>query len=327
MIKRMLIKASIASRMFIAVLIVSSVATLLITAVSSWFDYREALNDIEMRVKEIENIELPVIAENLWKMDLKTVSVTIEGILHIPGIKHVVIEDKGKVIIEAGRAEPRHVMRKEFPLFYSYADKKLSLGIMGIDIAMSGIYKELWKNVWKQLLYQGILVFFISFFIFYMFQRMVTRHLSQIAAYVKQIGTIKFEGNLLLKGKKTSPEALDELDSIVSTINLMNLSLKSAFDKLQFEITERKKTEEEREKLVNELKDALAEVKQLSGMLPICAGCKKIRDDKGYWNQIEVYIRDHSEAEFTHGLCPDCEKKAYEELDRLKKERDKNQCI
>lgn len=90
------------------------------------------------------------------------------------------------------------------------------------------------------------------------------------------------------------------------------------------DITERKKAEEEREKIILELKDALAEVKQLSGMLPICASCKKIRDDKGYWRQIEVYIRDHSEAEFTHGLCPDCEKKAYEELDRLKKERDKN---
>ena len=85
------------------------------------------------------------------------------------------------------------------------------------------------------------------------------------------------------------------------------------------DVTERKKAEEEREKLIKELKDALAKVRQLSGMLPICAGCKKIRDDKGYWNQIEVYIRDHSEAEFTHGLCPDCAKKYYEELEGLKK--------
>ncbi|MBI4974457.1 MAG: PAS domain-containing protein [Candidatus Omnitrophica bacterium] len=91
------------------------------------------------------------------------------------------------------------------------------------------------------------------------------------------------------------------------------------------DITQRKLAEEEREKIILELKDAIAKVKQLSGMLPICAGCKKIRDDKGYWNQIEIYIRDHSEAEFTHGLCPDCARKAYEELDRLKKEKDKNQ--
>ncbi|MCK9419977.1 MAG: response regulator [Nitrospirae bacterium] len=87
------------------------------------------------------------------------------------------------------------------------------------------------------------------------------------------------------------------------------------------DITERKKTEQEREKLISELKDALDKVQQLSGMLPICASCKKIRDDKGYWKQIESYITEHSEAVFSHGLCPDCGKKAYEELERFKNEK------
>jgi len=73
----------------------------------------------------------------------------------------------------------------------------------------------------------------------------------------------------------------------------------------------------EREQLICELKEALSKVKLLSGLLPICSSCKKIRDDKGYWSQIELYIRDHSEAEFTHGLCPDCAKKTMEELERI----------
>jgi DNA-binding response OmpR family regulator len=60
---------------------------------------------------------------------------------------------------------------------------------------------------------------------------------------------------------------------------------------------------------VSELEAALAKVKTLSGMLPICASCKKIRDDGGYWRQIESYIRDHSEAEFSHGFCPECARK------------------
>jgi len=53
------------------------------------------------------------------------------------------------------------------------------------------------------------------------------------------------------------------------------------------------------------------EIKTQKGFLPLCASCKKIRDDKGYWEQVEVYIRDHSEAEFSHGICPDCMKKLY----------------
>jgi DNA-binding NtrC family response regulator len=62
----------------------------------------------------------------------------------------------------------------------------------------------------------------------------------------------------------------------------------------------------ERGKLRRDLEDALGKVKLLSGLLPICASCKKIRDDNGYWNQIEVYLRNHSEATFTHGCCPEC---------------------
>jgi AmiR/NasT family two-component response regulator len=64
-------------------------------------------------------------------------------------------------------------------------------------------------------------------------------------------------------------------------------------------------------RLNKELGKALGEVKKLQGLLPICANCKKIRDDTGCWQQIEAYIRDHSEAEFSHGICPDCAKKLY----------------
>ncbi|MBI1879023.1 MAG: response regulator [Chloroflexi bacterium] len=64
-------------------------------------------------------------------------------------------------------------------------------------------------------------------------------------------------------------------------------------------------------RLNEELQTTLAKVKLLSGLLPICAACKKIRDDQGYWQQVEVYIRDHSEADFTHGMCPDCMAKFY----------------
>jgi PAS domain S-box-containing protein len=77
------------------------------------------------------------------------------------------------------------------------------------------------------------------------------------------------------------------------------------------DISERRRAAEERERMIDELKEALANVKTLRGLIPICASCKKIRDDKGYWSQVEVYVRDRSEAEFSHGICPDCMKKLY----------------
>ncbi len=80
------------------------------------------------------------------------------------------------------------------------------------------------------------------------------------------------------------------------------------------DITTRKRAEEERKRLIDDLATALTEVKKLSGLLPICANCKKIRDDEGYWQQVEKYIQDRSEARFSHSICPECARKLYPEL-------------
>ena len=93
------------------------------------------------------------------------------------------------------------------------------------------------------------------------------------------------------------------------------LDLEKANIGLRKEIMERERAEEQRDKLIEDLQKTLSEVKTLRGFLPICSNCKKIRDDKGYWNQIESYIRDRSEAEFSHGICPECAKKLYPDID------------
>jgi hypothetical protein len=79
------------------------------------------------------------------------------------------------------------------------------------------------------------------------------------------------------------------------------------------DITVRKNAEEEKERLIRELQEALGQVRELSGLLPICASCKSIRDDKGYWNHLEAYLCAHSKAQFSHGICPDCARKLYPE--------------
>ena len=76
-------------------------------------------------------------------------------------------------------------------------------------------------------------------------------------------------------------------------------------------IREREEAEQERDRYVDDLQQNMNKVKRLSGLLPICSHCKKIRDDKGYWNQIESYIHDYSEAEFSHSICPECAKKYF----------------
>ena len=83
---------------------------------------------------------------------------------------------------------------------------------------------------------------------------------------------------------------------------------------LTAEIEEKKKIETEREALLADLQQAMEKVKALSGFLPICASCKKIRDEEGHWRQVEEYISTHSDAKFSHGMCPVCAEKIYPEL-------------
>ena len=78
----------------------------------------------------------------------------------------------------------------------------------------------------------------------------------------------------------------------------------------------------ERQKLITQLEKSLKEIKTLRGLLPMCAWCKKIRDDKGYWQELESYVRKHTDTAFTHGICPDCMKKINPELyERVKREK------
>jgi PAS domain-containing protein len=88
------------------------------------------------------------------------------------------------------------------------------------------------------------------------------------------------------------------------------------------DITERKLLQEEREKLIKELQSAMENVKMLSGLLPICSSCKKIRDDEGYWSQLEGYIQKHSIATFTHSVCPECFPKLYPEFAAMQRKND-----
>lgn len=105
------------------------------------------------------------------------------------------------------------------------------------------------------------------------------------------------------------------ISDIRRRMRIQNEEIQKAHEKIKIEVEERRRAQIEKDNLIVELKAALANVKTLSGLLPICASCKKIRDDNGYWNQIESYIRSRSDANFSHSICPECAEKLYPECD------------
>lgn len=120
-----------------------------------------------------------------------------------------------------------------------------------------------------------------------------TKPILELSRVVKKVG----EGS---NEERATVRSRDEVGELAHAFNEM--------------IAARSEHDRERERLVTELREALDRVRTLSGFLPICSYCKKIRDDHGYWNAIESYISEHSEAEFSHGVCDDCMKKLHPEL-------------
>ncbi|MBI9084466.1 MAG: hypothetical protein JEZ11_12770 [Desulfobacterales bacterium] len=131
--------------------------------------------------------------------------------------------------------------------------------------------------------------------------------------------------NLEYLGEQIESPSSSELAELTAAFNLMSLNLRQERDQLESRVIER--TEElnglniqleteanEHRKTIGKLEKSLTEIKTLRGILPICSHCKKIRDDKGYWNQIESYIQEHSEVDFSHSICQECAKKYYPDI-------------
>lgn len=225
--------------------------------------------------------------------------------------------------------EKKHNAMLDITTPVSYEDERVGYIRLGISL------ERIREKVNKRILNSSILVvIFISIGLVmcFFFSRSFSKPISQLLEGVKKIGQGDLFHHVKVQNKDEIGELavafnqmMDDLGSKTTSIDNLKRAeenLKRAKHEaetanigLRKEITERKQAEEQRNRLVSDLKKTLSEVKTLRGFLPICSNCKKIRDDKGYWNQIESYIRDRSDAEFSHGICPECAKKLYPDMD------------
>ncbi len=179
-------------------------------------------------------------------------------------------------------------------------------------VIISRIEKEVLETTHKTtfaIIIIGIFFTLITTTIALVLGKLATKPIVELAATAETIGRGHLE-------TRTSISSNDEFGLLAKSLNKMAKNLQDTMtsrDLLIYEVEQRKKEEEKREKLIVQLQEAFDEVKTLQGIIPICSFCKKIRDDKGYWNQVEVYVKQHSEADFSHSYCPECVQKHYPE--------------
>jgi PAS domain S-box-containing protein len=154
---------------------------------------------------------------------------------------------------------------------------------------------------------------------FYGFSRYQMKHLKVTDFNVLREEELRKEMQKAVSGEKNHFEfehrsadgSIRDVEVFVGPIKLQERTLLCS---IIHDVSEKKQAEKEREVLISGLQSALKEIKVLRGILPICANCKKIRDDKGYWENIESYIDKHSDARFSHGICPDCIQRLYPDI-------------
>ncbi|MCK9418787.1 MAG: DUF3365 domain-containing protein [Nitrospirae bacterium] len=167
---------------------------------------------------------------------------------------------------------------------------------ISIRVPLAAAYAETNR---VSLMISGVLLFALA--ILYAFQFLINRRLL-----FAPLNNIRDKAEQIATDERYLGEVIDissgkELQDMIAAFNTMSVNLRHGRDYLEERVQER----------TRELQKALDSVKTLRGMLPICSSCKKIRNDDGYWSQIEVYVRDHSDAEFSHGICPECANKLY----------------
>jgi HAMP domain-containing protein len=163
------------------------------------------------------------------------------------------------------------------------------IGVLHIGFSEGAIEKDV-DTIVKSVVLFSVGVLLLGILASLVLSRAITRPLLMLSSAAEAFG----RGEL---GTQVAIASNDEVGELARIFNAM--------------VEKRRQIEAERENLIRNLQAALAEVKLLSGFLPICTSCKKIRDDKGYWNQIEGYISTHSDVEFSHSICPECVKKLY----------------
>jgi methyl-accepting chemotaxis protein len=307
--------------------------------------YRMEMKNFEQRFDDIRRGYVDVVRMALWEEDSETIQIALDSICRIPGIQSAHIHSQGGISFTSGRMSGGGIDRY-YPLTHVYNGKEQALGDLHVEGSPAFLRDRIIRAILFATAIQAATIGFIFLIYLLLIYRSVVKRVLKITQYTSLLSQETLDVPLVMEKNATS----DELDNLADTINRMReelhrsmerqkdveeeirrrrdelegivaqrtFALKETNEQLQREIDEKNRIDEERERLIASLQEEISKVKKLSGLLPICASCKKIRDDDGYWNEVESYIRDRSEAEFSHGICPECARKLYPDLNLYK---------
>ncbi|HLG87565.1 MAG TPA: ATP-binding protein [Alphaproteobacteria bacterium] len=227
-------RSDIGFRLLAAVLLFSSIVTLMLTALQLYLDYDREVGAIETRLDEIGRSYLASLGESLWNLDETQLKLQLDGILRLPDIRAADISEiadrPDPIRIGVGERAGRSIISRDYPLDYVVHDTRHQIGVLHVEATLTEVYRQLVTRALVILASQAAKTFLVSLFILYMVYLLVTRHLVAIAAFVDQYNLPRPPPPLRLN-RSTSQQG-DELDKVVGACNRMCASLQRAYGDL-----------------------------------------------------------------------------------------------
>ncbi len=273
-------------RLILNILFFSGIITLFITVIQLYIDYKKDISYLHQQLTQIEESFLPSFKNALWKYNRELLETQVVSISKLRDINYVAIHDTKQLLFSKGdNGDEREQI--EFKVNYNYNNQIRNIGLLVVTVNYQGLYDRLYDRLLIILMSSGIKTFATSLFMLFLFNMLVMKNLNMISNYFHGYHIGKDIELLSLPLSKKNGNQSDEFREIETKVNELVTKVSEAYEEAQ------------------------KEIKILSGLLPICSHCKKIRNEEGYWDQIETYIDQRSEATFSHSICSECSDELY----------------
>lgn len=231
----------IAGKLISLTILFSSIITLVITAFNLYERYSYDVNLIDLKFKQINDVHLSSIINNLWLVDKHELQVHLEGILKIKDIQYIEVYDNKKLWASAGVKKYRNIIVRSYPLKYTYKEKVVDIGELKVSATLDNVFHNMYQELWVTLATNGTKTFLVAFFMLFLFHNLVIRHLLKIAKDVTQFNIKEANNKIQLKRKDNLTRNEDELDLVVNAFNKLQKELKLSFSSIEKQVEHRTK--------------------------------------------------------------------------------------
>ena len=225
------LQSPLTRRLIVAMLLFSAIVTVLMSAIQTYQEYRRDLDSVETRFRQISEVHLPTLTQALWARNDKEIQLQLEGMLRLPNIVYVTVEEAGKRHAQAGQRDAARVIERRYPMHHVHLGESREIGTLTVVASLDSIHARFMRETGWLLLHNALLTFLAALFIFVLFHRLVTRHLATVADHLRSSDPASRIMPLALERAPTSTP--DELDELVASANNMQDKARTALNALR----------------------------------------------------------------------------------------------